>query len=299
LLRGTRTHRRPQAAHRLRDGRLGWKQSHTATNRRYPLSAHRTPFRKPPRLIAATVSHLVSIPRQVLFRSRARLTALAIGTAAVAAISLGTALLWPANAAQNAASAPPRTQTLTGAAATLATIDAGLDARRTRPAELAARDHAARATFLKVQARKAAERKAAAARAAAARAAAARLAQQQAASAQSGSGSSGSGSPGASPSGSPQQIASAMLSSYGWGQDQFGCLVSLWNAESGWNVGASNPSSGAYGIPQALPGSKMASAGPDWQTNAATQIRWGLGYIQSLYGSPCGAWSHQQSTGWY
>ena len=90
-----------------------------------------------------------------------------------------------------------------------------------------------------------------------------------------------------------------MLSSYGWGQDQFSCLDSLWNAESGWNVSASNPSSGAYGIPQALPGSKMASAGPDWQTNAATQIRWGLGYIQGLYGSPCGAWGHEQSTGWY
>ena len=89
-----------------------------------------------------------------------------------------------------------------------------------------------------------------------------------------------------------------MLGSYGWPSSEFGCLVSLWNAESGWDVHASNPS-GAYGIPQALPGSKMASAGPDWQSNAATQIRWGLGYIKSLYGSPCGAWSHEQSSGWY
>ena len=62
---------------------------------------------------------------------------------------------------------------------------------------------------------------------------------------------------------------------------------------------ASNPSTGAYGIPQALPGSKMASAGPDWQTSAATQIRWGLGYIESTYGSPCAAWSHEQADGWY
>ena len=69
--------------------------------------------------------------------------------------------------------------------------------------------------------------------------------------------------------------------------------------ESGWNVYASNPTSGAYGIPQALPGSKMASAGADWQTDAATQIRWGLGYIQSTYGSPCGAWAHEQADGWY
>ncbi|MGE5285856.1 MAG: transglycosylase SLT domain-containing protein [Micromonosporaceae bacterium] len=101
------------------------------------------------------------------------------------------------------------------------------------------------------------------------------------------------------PSGSPQQIASAMLASFGWGQDQFSCLDALWAHESGWNPGATNPSSGAYGIPQALPGSKMASAGSDWQTNPATQIRWGLGYIKSLYGSPCGAWSHEQATGYY
>ena len=77
-----------------------------------------------------------------------------------------------------------------------------------------------------------------------------------------------------------------MLGSYGWSSSQFSCLVSLWNQESGWNVTASNPSSGAYGIPQALPGSKMASAGADWQTDAATQIRWGLGYIKADYGSP-------------
>jgi hypothetical protein len=101
------------------------------------------------------------------------------------------------------------------------------------------------------------------------------------------------------PSGSPQKIAAAMLGSYGWSSSQFGCLVSLWNAESGWNVYAQNPSSGAYGIPQALPGSKMASAGPNWQNDAATQIRWGLGYIKSLYGSPCGAWSHELAAGWY
>ncbi len=101
------------------------------------------------------------------------------------------------------------------------------------------------------------------------------------------------------PSGSPQQIAMGMLGSYGWSSSQFSCLDSLWNQESGWNVAASNSSSGAYGIPQALPGSKMASAGPDWQTNAATQIRWGLGYIQGTYGSPCSAWAHEQADGWY
>ena len=104
---------------------------------------------------------------------------------------------------------------------------------------------------------------------------------------------------GGTSAGDAQAIARGMLGNYGWGDDQFGCLVSLWNKESGWNYQAYNRSSGAYGIPQALPGSKMASAGADWQTNAGTQIAWGLGYISGRYGSPCGAWSHSQSTGWY
>jgi hypothetical protein len=77
------------------------------------------------------------------------------------------------------------------------------------------------------------------------------------------------------------------------------CLEPLWEHESGWNVTAENPSSGAYGIPQALSGTMMASSGPDWQTNAATQIRWGLTYIQGRYGSPCGAWAHEESDNWY
>ncbi|WP_019178920.1 lytic transglycosylase domain-containing protein [Microbacterium yannicii] len=96
-----------------------------------------------------------------------------------------------------------------------------------------------------------------------------------------------------------QAIARDMIAGYGWGDDQFACLVPLWQKESGWNSQAHNRSSGAYGIPQALPGSKMASAGADWQTNAATQISWGLGYISGRYGTPCGAWSHSQSVGWY
>jgi hypothetical protein len=138
-------------------------------------------------------------------------------------------------------------------------------------------------------ARREARRRAAARRAA--ELAAARQAQQQP--------TGNSASAPATPSGSPQQIAAAMLGSFGWSSGEFGCLQSLWNAESGWNPSASNSISGAYGIPQALPGSKMASAGPDWQTNPATQIKWGLGYIKQVYGSPCAAWSHEQSTGWY
>jgi hypothetical protein len=91
----------------------------------------------------------------------------------------------------------------------------------------------------------------------------------------------------------------ALMLSAGFGIDQFPCLDKLWKKESGWNHKASNPSSGAYGIPQALPGSKMASKGSDWKTNPATQIKWGLGYIEGRYGSPCKAWSHSQSVGWY
>jgi hypothetical protein len=100
-------------------------------------------------------------------------------------------------------------------------------------------------------------------------------------------------------SGSPQQIAEAMLGSFGWSSSQFSCLEPLWAHESGWSVSAYNAGSGAFGIPQALPGSRMASAGPDWQTDAATQIKWGLEYIKGTYGSPCGAWTHEEATGWY
>ncbi len=98
---------------------------------------------------------------------------------------------------------------------------------------------------------------------------------------------------------SAQGIAREMLAARGWGDDQFSCLVKLWHKESGWRVNAANPSSSAYGIPQALPGSKMASAGADWRTNPATQITWGLGYISGRYGTPCGAWGSFQAKGWY
>jgi hypothetical protein len=96
-----------------------------------------------------------------------------------------------------------------------------------------------------------------------------------------------------------QATAKGMLSSFGFGQDQWSCLYSLWERESTWNVYAENASSGAYGIPQSLPGDKMASAGADWQTDAATQIRWGLGYIKSIYGTPCGAWQNEVNLGYY
>lgn len=101
------------------------------------------------------------------------------------------------------------------------------------------------------------------------------------------------------PAGTAQEIAHAKVLARGWGEDQFSCLVTLWNRESGWRTTAGNPYSGAYGIPQALPASKMASAGADWATNPATQIEWGLGYISGRYGTPCGALGHSNSRGWY
>jgi hypothetical protein len=99
--------------------------------------------------------------------------------------------------------------------------------------------------------------------------------------------------------GTAEAIAYQLLPSFGFNaKTQYNCLYPMWMNESGWRVNAAN-ASGAYGIPQALPGSKMASAGPNWQTNPTTQIKWGLGYIKSRYGSPCGAWSFWQAHGWY
>lgn len=96
-----------------------------------------------------------------------------------------------------------------------------------------------------------------------------------------------------------QEYAATVCSSYGWTEADVECLISLWNKESGWNPYAYNASSGAYGIPQALPASKMASKGADYQTNYQTQINWGLSYISSRYGNPQNAWSHWLAKGWY
>lgn len=117
-------------------------------------------------------------------------------------------------------------------------------------------------------------------------------------------------SPGSGPSAPPpaevvvdpaaaRAYAAGAVAARGWGSEQFDCLVALWNRESGWRANAYNASSGAYGIPQALPGSKMSVSGDDWRTNAATQIDWGLSYIGGRYGNPCGAWQHSETVGWY
>jgi hypothetical protein len=97
----------------------------------------------------------------------------------------------------------------------------------------------------------------------------------------------------------PKRYAEILVSDQGWGDGQFQCLDRLWARESMWNYRAQNASSGAYGIPQALPGSKMASVAADWQTNPITQMKWGVNYISNVYGTPCSAWAHSQQYGWY
>lgn len=96
-------------------------------------------------------------------------------------------------------------------------------------------------------------------------------------------------------------LGCALLLDAGFGLEQMPCLKNLWDAESGWNPKATNPSSGAYGIPQALPASKLAAYGADWQTNPVVQITWGLNYIKNRYQNPCGAWAFFQSNSphWY
>ena len=96
-----------------------------------------------------------------------------------------------------------------------------------------------------------------------------------------------------------QLFALSQLASYGWSESEIYPLIKLWDRESGWNPRAHNGGSGAHGIPQALPASKMAAYGSDYYTNGNTQILWGLNYIANRYGSPSGAWGHFCSSGWY
>ena len=98
---------------------------------------------------------------------------------------------------------------------------------------------------------------------------------------------------------SAKAIARSMMAGHGWGDSEFSCLENLWTRESSWNYQAENASSGAYGIPQALPGTKMSEVADDWATNPTTQITWGLNYISGRYGTPCSAWAHSESVGWY
>ena len=218
-----------------------------------------------------------------------KFTVIAVGgafcLAAAGSVSAVTLSSYATNSNSNASAAAGLTSAASQAEQHVAPQAMAVTAQRAAAEKAAAQAHAAHAAHQQhsqLLAARAAAARAAAKRAAAEKAAAKKAARQRA----------------AAPSGSPQQIAQELLNQEGEGS-QFSCLDSLWQHESGWNVSASNPGSGAYGIPQALPGSRMASAGPDWQSNAETQIKWGLQYIQSTYGSPCSAWSHEQSSGWY
>lgn len=158
------------------------------------------------------------------------------------------------------------------------------------------KERKAEAKAKKKAAEEAAAKKAAAEKAAAKKAAKAK-AEREASASQSGRGSSSS-----LKGGTPAQnraLGIEMCRARGWSGSQCDALVKLWNKESGWDHRAYNRSSGATGIPQALPGSKMASKGTDWRTNPRTQIEWGLDYIASVYGNPSNAWGHSQRTGWY
>jgi hypothetical protein len=236
---------------------------------------------------------MLSLSRRAPHRKTPKITLIAAGSAlALAGIAAASVAAWPGTApaaSADAASSFAGAQNMADSSA-VGSVNAAVSVHQLKVSEAAARQAAVRQAIARQQARKEARVRAAAAARTAARAAT----QHQAASA-----TPAAAAKPATPSGSPQQIAQAMLGSYGWSASQFSCLQPLWNAESGWNASASNPSSGAFGIPQALPGSKMASAGADWQTNPATQIRWGLGYIRSVYGSPCSAWSHEEAYGWY
>jgi hypothetical protein len=221
-------------------------------------------------------------------RSRA-IALIAAGAFSVAGAASATAATWPRDPARSQAGAAAITRA--PSAADVAVTDQPIPSQPSPQAvSLAVRAsqiHAAQAEHVAAQwqaARRAARRRAAAARARAAAAREKALADQSQAAAH--------------PQLPAEQIAQAMLPSFGWSSSQFSCLYPLWEQESGWSVTAANPD-GAYGIPQALPGGKMSSAGPDWQTDAATQVRWGLEYIQGTYGSPCGAWDHEEATGWY
>jgi hypothetical protein len=237
------------------------------------------------------------------------LTIAAAGTLTLATAISAAAATLPTGSATDAADAHMLTQTVHVDTLSEAQRSVSFDEpqyglpQRGITYESAAAKAAVTKAAQKAAAAKAAAAKAAAAKAAAAKAAAQQAAQQQAAqqqATQQAAQQTTAQQPATSaPSGSPQQIAEQMLSQFGWSSSQFSCLQPLWALESGWNIYASNPSSGAYGIPQALPGSKMASAGPNWQSDAATQIRWGLTYIQGTYGSPCAAWSHEEADGWY
>ncbi len=185
--------------------------------------------------------------------------------------------------------------------------EAGIQAQRAADAKAAADKAAADKAAAKAAAEKAAQDKAAAAKAATDKAAAAKAATDKAAADKAATDKAAAQASAADTKklGSPTKAANKetarqlALSLYGWGDDQFTCYDNIIMRESLWDQFADNPTSSAYGIPQALPGNRMASEGADWKTNPATQIKWGLKYVKERYGTPCQAWSFKKAKGWY
>lgn len=271
------------------------------------------------RLLARTTpSTPSSIPKHPLSRRTAGLvaTALSITAVSVAAPLLATSTAPGPVAAHTAGQTSPQvallapltdfpdrsqgasrsgTRSLTPLVTDAADHVAAARQRQLRLAVQHARQQAAAAEkhrLARIAARKAARHEA---RVAARQAAAAQAAAEAAAQAQAQAAADAA----AIPAGSLKAVAHQLMLDYGFGPEQWQPLDSLITRESGWNVHAQNGSSGAYGLPQALPGSKMASAGADWQNNARTQLTWMFGYIKGRYGTPANAWAHSQSTGWY
>ena len=226
-------------------------------------------------------------------RSRTVAPLVSIGIVAAAVLTSASASSAPRDVSAEPTSAPVLPSALTASAVT-----APSDATWTAPdADLPWLGPAIDAELARLAAERAeAERVAAEAAQAAAEAAAQAAAEHEAALRKATR--EAARRPGAVPSSVPvgdvKEYAASLVAA-----DQWGCLEALFQRESGWNPAAMNKSSGAFGIPQALPGSKMASAGEDWQTNPLTQVRWGVSYINARYGSPCGAWAHSESHGWY
>ncbi|MER2135269.1 MAG: hypothetical protein ABS910_11390 [Arthrobacter sp.] len=206
----------------------------------------------------------------------------------------------PVPAANPSPSAAPAAGGADTAAETAPARDAGQQAPGAQASD--AGQAAAAAAAAETEAQAAAAREAEAAAAAAEQAAAERAAAEKAAAEQAAAEEAARVAAASVPVDDPagaKAYAASVLGSHGWEASQMTCLDTLWNKESEWLTSATNASSGAYGIPQALPGTKLATAGGDWQTNYRTQINWGLSYIESRYGSPCSALNFHYANNWY
>ncbi|MFJ4171100.1 hypothetical protein ACIPY3_16465 [Paenarthrobacter sp. NPDC089714] len=225
-----------------------------------------------------------------------------LGQAANAAFNLPE--LSQAAQTQAAVQSDPKANAASDAAAEKAAADRAASAKAAADQAAAAKAAAEKAAADKAAADKAAAEKAAADQAAAAQAAAEKAAADAAAKAAADKAAAAAAAAAAAPKAiddpaAAKAYAASILANYGWGPGEMTALNTLWEKESNWKTTATNASSGAYGIVQSLPASKMATAGADWQTNYQTQIKWGLNYIKERYGSPSAALAFHLANNWY